>query len=56
MISYHLETLTDQELNSLYSRDLIYTKQTNLSAELEALHESDVAAAMKFTNFNFNFN
>lgn len=57
MISYHLETLTFKELKDMYSSELIYSKDINTSSpQMNAINESDTATAMKFTNFDFNFN
>lgn len=56
MFSYHLEILTKPELKAMYSTEMVYTKPSSSCPELDAIRESDAASAMKFTQFNFNFN
>ena len=57
MLSYHLEKLTESELKAEYSTELVYNGNKNSSSpEMDAINESDIKSAMKFTQFHFNFN
>jgi ABC-type phosphate transport system substrate-binding protein len=55
MISYQkTDSLTEEELKKLYSKEYVYNKDTTGNAALDALMES--SKAMNFTKFDFNPN